>query len=100
MDFVGALVILFGVVFLIDKLYKKINLDTYSPIWEYYFKALLYGVILVFTLLYGKDSLKDVSPLEWAIIAVSAIEGGGNYINYAKEAKKRKAEKETAKNVK
>lgn len=45
---------------------------------------------MIFTLLYGKESLNDVSPLEWAIIAVSAIEGTGNYINYVKESKKRK----------
>ena len=28
--------------------------------------------------------------LEWAIVAVSTIEGIGNYINYVKESEKRK----------
>lgn len=37
--------------------------------------------------------LRDVNALEWAIIAVSAIEGIGNYINYVKESKRRKEEK-------
>lgn len=37
--------------------------------------------------------MEKVSPLEWAIGAVSAIEGASNYINYIKETKKRKNEK-------
>ena len=65
----------------------------YSPRWEYFFKAMLYGFIAILTLLYGKNSISDVSSLEWAIVAVSAIEGIGNYINYVKESEKRKREK-------
>lgn len=93
MDSIVILLFILGVAFLIDKVYKRVNLESYSPIWEYFFKAFLYGLIMVFTLLYGKESLSDVSVLEWAIVAVSAIEGAGNYINYVKEAQKRKAER-------
>jgi hypothetical protein len=59
---------------LVDRIYKRIDLEHYSPIWEYFAKALLYGMITVFTMFYGKDSLNDVTPLEWAIISVSFLE--------------------------
>jgi len=88
-----TVIIILGLVISIDKIYGKINLENYSPIWEYFFKALLYGFIASVTLFYGKESLRDVNPLEWAIIAVSVIEGTGNYINYVKESKRRKEEK-------
>ena len=93
MEFIFTIVLILGIVLLVDKIYARVNLDKYSPIWEYFTKAFLYGLITVFTLFYGKDSLNDVSPLEWAIIAVSAIEGTGNYINYAIESKKRNKKK-------
>ena len=85
-----TVVIILGLVIAIDKIYGKINIEHYSPIWEYFSKALLYGFIASVTLFYEKDSLRDVNTLEWAIIAVSIIEGTGNYINYVKESKKRK----------
>lgn len=84
------------IVTLIDKIYSKIDLEHYSPKWEYFLKAVLYGFIASVTLFYGKESLNDVSMLEWAIVAVSAIEGIGNYINYVKEAKKIKVVKRKA----
>jgi hypothetical protein len=90
MELIFILVLILGITLLVDKIYARVNLDNYSPIWEYFAKAFLYGLITVFTLFYGKESLNDVSLLEWAIIAVSAIEGTGNYINYVKESKKRK----------
>jgi len=90
MELIYSLVGVLAIALIVDKLYARVNLDNYSPIWEYFSKAFLYGLITVFTLFYGKDSLHDVSPVEWAIIAVSAIEGTGNYINYVKESKKRK----------
>lgn len=89
-ELIITLVLVFGLIILIDKIYGKIDLDQYSPIWEYFSKALLYGFIASATLFLGKESFKDVSTLEWAIVAVSLIEGIGNYINYVKEAKKRK----------
>lgn len=92
-EMIITVIIILGLVISIDKIYGKINLENYSPIWEYFFKALLYGFIASVTLFYGKESLRDVNPLEWAIIAVSAIEGTGNYINYVKESKRRKEEK-------
>lgn len=85
-----TVIIILGIAFLIDKIYGKIDMDNYSPIWEYFSKALLYGFIASVTLFYGKESLRDVNLLEWAIIAVSVIEGTGNYINYVKESKRRK----------
>ena len=88
-----TVVIILGIAFLIEKIYRRINIENYSPIWEYFSKALLYGFIATVTLFYGKESLSDVNALEWAIIAVSAIEGTGNYINYVKESKKRKEAK-------
>ncbi|MFJ8515056.1 hypothetical protein [Lysinibacillus xylanilyticus] len=88
-----TVVIILGMAFLIDKIYGKINMENYSPIWEYFSKALLYGFIASVTLFYGKESLRDVNALEWAIIAVSAIEGTGNYINYVKESQRRKEKK-------
>ena len=88
-----TVVIILGLVIAIDKIYGKINIENYSPIWEYFSKALLYGFIASVTLFYEKDSLRDVNTLEWAIIAVSIIEGTGNYINYVKESKKRKKQK-------
>lgn len=93
MDLIVILVLLLVVAFTLDRIYTRVNIDKYSPIWEYFLKAFLYGLIMVFTLLYGKDSVNDVSPLEWAIIAVSAIEGTGNYINYLKESKKKKEDR-------
>ncbi|MGG2104926.1 hypothetical protein [Lysinibacillus pakistanensis] len=92
-EFIITVVIILGMVIVIDKIYEKINIENYSPIWEYFSKAILYGFIASVTLFYGKESLRDVNALEWAIIAVSAIEGIGNYINYVKESKKRKEEK-------
>ena len=92
-EIIVTLVIILGIVALIDKIYSRVNLEHYSPIWEYFSKAFLYGFIAILTLYYGKESLNDVSTLEWAIIAVSAIEGTGNYINYVKESKKRKGVK-------
>ncbi|MEQ6353436.1 hypothetical protein ABNX05_02270 [Lysinibacillus sp. M3] len=92
-EMIITVIIILGIVILIDKIYKKINLENYSPVWEYFSKAILYGFIASITLFYGKESLRDVNPLEWAIIAVSAIEGTGNYINYVKESKSRKEEK-------
>jgi len=92
-EMIITVVLILGIVILIDKIYKKINIENYSPIWEYFSKAILYGFIATITLFYGKESLRDVNPLEWAIIAVSAIEGTGNYINYVKESKRRKEEK-------
>lgn len=88
-----TVVIILGLVIAIDKIYGKINIEHYSPICEYFSKALLYGFIASVTLFYEKDSLRDVNTLEWAIIAVSIIEGTGNYINYVKESKKRKKQK-------
>ena len=88
MDSFIFLVGLLVVAYIIDKVYTKIDLDKYSPKWEYFCKAFLYGVIMAFTLLYGNNTMSDVTPLEWAIIAVSGIEGAGNYINYLKEKKK------------
>ena len=85
-----VVVIVLSIALLIEKVYRKIDLTMYSTRWEYFFKALLYGFIAILTLLYGKDSLNDVSTLEWAIVAVSGIEGIGNYINYVKESEKRK----------
>lgn len=92
-EIIITVVIILGMAILIDKIYGKINIENYSPIWEYFSKALLYGFIASITLFYGKESLRDVNALEWAIIAVSAIEGTGNYINYVKESKRRKEEK-------
>lgn len=89
-EFIITIVIILGMVTVIDKIYGKINIENYSPIWEYFSKAILYGFIASVTLFYGKESLRDVNALEWAIIAVSAIEGIGNYINYVKESKRRK----------
>ena len=85
-----TVVIVLSIAWLIEKVYRKIDLTMYSPRWEYFFKAMLYGFIAILTLLYGKDSINDVSMLEWAIVAVSGIEGIGNYINYVKESEKRK----------
>ena len=90
MEIIFTVIIIMIIAKLVDKIYKSINLDHYSPIWEYFAKALLYGMITVFTMFYGKDSLNDVTPLEWAIISVSAIEGISNYINYVKETKARR----------
>ena len=89
-EIIFTLVIVLGIATLIDKIYANIHLENYSPLWEYFSKALLYGIISIFTLYYGKETFHDVSPLEWAIIAVSIIEGTGNYINYVKESKMRK----------
>lgn len=96
MELIFCLVVILAIALMVDKLYARVNLDNYSPIWEYFSKAFLYGLITVFTLFYGKESFHDVSPIEWAIIAVSAIEGTGNYINYVLESKKRKDAKSKA----
>lgn len=92
-EIVTTVVIILGIAFLIDKIYGRINIENYSPMWEYFSKALLYGFIATITLFYGKESLSDVNALELAVITVSAIEGIGNYINYVKESKMRKEEK-------
>lgn len=42
-----TVIIILGIAFLIDKIYGKIDMDNYSPIWEYFSKALLYGFMLV-----------------------------------------------------
>ena len=89
-ELVITVVIVLSIAWLIEKVYRKIDLTMYSPRWEYFFKAMLYGFIAILTLLYGKNSISDVSTLEWAIVAVSGIEGIGNYINYVKESEKRK----------
>jgi len=89
-EMIITVVLIIGMVILIEKIYNKINIENYSPIWEYFSKAILYGFIASVTLLYGKETLRDVNLLEWAIIAVSVIEGTGNYINYVKESKRRK----------
>lgn len=92
----GLLIVLgmiFGIILFVDILYKNIDITHYSPRWEYFLKAFLYGLITVFTMIYGKNTLADLSPVEWAIVAVSAIEGTGNYINYIKETKKVKESK-------
>ena len=94
-EIVITVVIILGMVFLIDKIYGKINIENYSPIWEYFSKALLYGFIASVTLFYEKESIRDVNALEWAIIAVSVIEGTGNYINYVKESKRAKRGRKT-----
>ena len=96
MELIITLVLVLAIALIVDKLYARVNLDNYSPIWEYFSKAFLYGLITVFTLFYGKESFHDVSPIEWAIIAVSAIEGTGNYINYVIESRKRKDAKSKA----
>ncbi|AXI08517.1 hypothetical protein CUC15_06110 [Oceanobacillus zhaokaii] len=93
MELIIILVLVLGIASLVNKIYDRVNIDNYSPIWEYFAKAFLYGIITVFTMFYGKESLDEVSPLEWAIVAVSAIEGTGNYINYVKESKKIKSKK-------
>jgi len=93
MEPIIVIVIVLVLASLVNKLYDKVNIENYSPIWEYFIKAFLYGIITVFTMYYGKDSLSEVSPLEWAIIAVSLTEGTGNYINYVKESKKLKLKK-------
>ena len=98
-EMIITVIIILGLVISIDKIYRKINLENYSPIWEYFFKALLYGFIASVTLFYGKESLRDVNPLEWAIITVSVIEGTGNYINYVKESKRRKEEKKKRRKI-
>ena len=90
LELVITIGIVIGIALLIEKVYRKIDLNRYSPLWEYFFKAMLYGFIAILTLLYGKNSISDVSMLEWAIVAVSTIEGIGNYINYVKESEKRK----------
>lgn len=90
------IIILVGVT-LVNKIYGRINIENYSPIWEYFFKAFLYGFITTVTLFYGKESLSDINALEFAIISVSAIEGTGNYINYVKEVNKRKEKKKALK---
>lgn len=94
-EIILTIIIILGIVSLVNKVYGRINIDNYSPIWEYFFKAFLYGFIATVTMFYGKDSLSDINALEFAIIAVSAIEGTGNYINYVKEVNKRKEEKKT-----
>lgn len=69
-EIVITVVIILGMVFLIDKIYGKISIENYSPIWEYFSKALLYGFIASVTLFYEKESIRDINALEWAIIAV------------------------------
>lgn len=88
MDFIFLLLVLLIVLSLFTRFYKRFTLAHYSSKWEYFIKAFLYGVILVFTLWYGKDSLNEVSPFEWTLAAVAGIEGLGNYIQYLKEKNK------------
>ena len=89
-EVLATIIIILAIVYFIDKFYKKVDLEAYSPVWEYFLKATLYGFITIITLFYRKDSFTDVTILEWAIVAVSLIEGFSNYINYAKEVNKRK----------
>ena len=56
MEVIFTVIIIMIIAKLVDKIYKRIDLDHYSPIWEYFAKALLYGMITVFTMFYGKDS--------------------------------------------
>ena len=91
MSVVLTVMVCLGLVLLIDKIYSKITIDRYSPIYEYLCKSFSYGMIAVFTIQYGKDSIDDVSPLEWVVFFVSAIEGIGNYISYVKKSKLKKA---------
>lgn len=53
-EFIITIVIILGMVIVIDKIYGKINIENYSPIWEYFSKAILYGFIASVTLFYGK----------------------------------------------
>ena len=92
-ELITIIVVILGILFSINKIYDRISLSNYSPRWEYFCKAFLYGFITILTFFYGKESLSDISTLEWAIISVSAIEGTGNYINYVKESKMRKEAK-------
>lgn len=93
MTFLIILLVLIGLAYVFEKVYRNINIEKYSPKWEYFTKAMLYGVIMVFTLFYKKATISEVSALEWAIFAVSATEGFGNYINYIKEVEKEKLHK-------
>lgn len=38
MDLIITLVFIIGIAFSLDKIYGKINLEKYSPIWEYFLK--------------------------------------------------------------
>lgn len=38
---------------------------------------------------YGKNSIKDVTPLEWALAGIAGIEGFSHYIQYLKEKNKK-----------
>lgn len=58
------LIVLLALAPLTKLIYKKIAFENYSLKWEYYAKAVLYGLIIAFTLLYGKNSISDVSPLD------------------------------------
>ena len=63
MEVIFTVIIIMIIAKLVDRIYKRIDLEHYSPIWEYFAKALLYGMITVFTIFYGKDSLNGVTPL-------------------------------------
>ena len=55
-EVIFTVIIIMIIAKLVDRIYKRIDLEHYSPIWEYFAKALLYGMITVFTMFYGKDS--------------------------------------------
>lgn len=55
-EIILTVVIILGMVIVIDKIYGKINIENYSPIWEYFSKAILYGFIASITLFYGKEA--------------------------------------------
>jgi len=69
-EIIITVVIILGMVILIDKIYGKINIENYSPIWEYFSKALLYGFIASITLFYEKESLRDVNAKEQGTILI------------------------------
>ena len=49
-ELIFTLVIIIGIAILIDKIYARVHLDHYSPIWEYFSKSFLYGFIAIFTM--------------------------------------------------
>ena len=41
LELVITIGIVIGIALLIEKVYRKIDLNRYSPLWEYFFKAML-----------------------------------------------------------
>lgn len=62
-EMIITIVIILGMVILIDKIYGEINKENYSPICEYFSKALLYKFISSVTLFYKMESLRYVNAL-------------------------------------